>query len=195
MTYVNHNLKIKEMKKLRINIFLASFIVFPVCIWAQTVNDEVTTKELLLRKGDIPDAVSKTVTSDLTKEEPIPWVLISELVNSYGMTSLMPENEEISPDEYYVRVKTTDGSVYDATYNTNGQLIRWREKIMNGHLPSFIQSELAKDEYKDWRVVSDIDYVKEYGNNSSKHYVVKIEKGRKKKNLYFDDKGMLLTEK
>lgn len=183
------------MKKLKINIFLLSFTLFPGCIWAQVVSDEVTSKELKLQKGEIPETVEKTVTSDLTNEEPVQWTLISELVKSYGLSTLMTDEGDVHPDNYYVKVKTINGSVYDALYSPDGKLIRWKEKLKDGHLPAFIQSELIKDEYKDWKVVSDEYFIKEYRNNASKYYLVKIEKGRQKKNLYFNDSGTLLTEK
>jgi hypothetical protein len=183
------------MKKLKINIFLLSFTIFPGCLLAQDVNDEVTVKELKLQKEEIPAAVAKTVTSDLKNEEPVQWTLISELVKSYGLSALMTGEGDVLPDNYYVRVKTTNGSVYDAIYSPDGQLIRWKEKLKDEQLPAFIQSELIKDEYKDWKVVSDVYFIKEYRNTASKYYLVKIEKGRQKKNLYFNDNGMLLTEK
>ena len=180
---------------LKISILLVSLVVFSACIKAQTVSDKVNGKELVLQKGEIPDAFAKSVTDNLVNDEPPQWTSISDLVKPYGMTSLKSNDVDYSPDEYYVKVKTTSGNVYNAVYNRDGHLVLWKAELKDGHLPEFIQSKLEKNNYSDWRVLSDVGYIKEYKNNAEKYYVVKIKKGSQKKTLYFDDSGALLTEK
>jgi hypothetical protein len=183
------------MKKLKTIILCTFLIIFSAGLLAQNINNVVTVKELVLKKSEIPNPVSKTIISDLNDEEPLYWSTISELVNSNGLNRLNTKDGEISPDNYEVKIKTTNGNIYTALYDKDGELISWKAQLKDGYLPVSIQSKLKNENYNDWRVLSDVAYIREYKNNTEKYYVVKLKKGRQKKTLYFDEIGMLLTEK
>ncbi len=189
------------MKKLKEIIFLSSFTIIPLCVGAQELtnvndlNNNLAENELRLNKSEIPAFISKDVMNDFKNGEPVQWSLIPELLKTYGLSAGMNDPSGSSPETFFVKFKTTNGSFYEALYSSDGNLIRWKEKLKDGQLPLYIENELLNQESNNWKVVSDVDYIRENKDNFSKHYTVTLKKGNERKTLQFDDKGLLLTNK
>jgi hypothetical protein len=183
------------MKRLKFNIILALIGFMPAIIQAQEVNDEAIENELKLQKSEIPEKVANSIVNSFTYEEPVQWSVFPELIRTYGGEKNTTKVSDFDLENYYVKLKTSNGSTYEAIYSKDGELIKWSEKLKNERLPFYISAALLKNEYNDWRVVSDANYINATKGNVTKQYAVKLQKGGEKKTLYFDERGELLTSK
>lgn len=93
--------------------------------------------------------------------------------------------------EYRLAGHSKDTSV-EALYGKDGKLITGKLVVKNSPLPGAINRYLVTDTYKDWTMVSNKIFVKDFDAMSTE-YEVKMKKGKEKQTLYFDSAGNQIT--
>lgn len=76
----------------------------------------------------------------------------------------------------------------EARYGKDGKLISARLVKKNHPLPNAIYRYLVSDSYKDWSMIGNTTYVKDFDAMSTE-YEVQIKQGSLKQTLYFDRAG------
>lgn len=93
--------------------------------------------------------------------------------------------------EYRLAGNGKDTSI-NALYGKDGKLITARLVKKNTPLPNIINRYLVSDDFKDWTMVSNKTFVKDFDAISTE-YEVKLKKGKEKRTLYFDSAGNPIT--
>jgi hypothetical protein len=180
------------MKKLVLSILSMLVIIFPL-IAQQQVTEEIPVESLILKKANIPPAVSKSADSIFIGNTQVRWGVFPYELKDYGWVVNKDYNEPIN--HYMINLKAKDGSDIYAVFESTGQLIRYRMVNKNAIIPESIKNALAKSDYKDWKITGDTEIVKNNQKKVVEHYIVKLEKDNKKKALYYNLKGEQLTNK
>lgn len=157
-------------------------------------NVQVPIKQLVIPESKVPASVTSAIKKDFMTGQVMQWYSFPYLFKEHGWQVLNPNEMKSNekPDQYAVYVKASDGSRIDAVYTANGKLIREREVLKNVELPRQIQDAIASSKYKGWNISKDKILITD-GLKNSKEYIVKVEKGQKKKTLYYDDNGTVLS--
>ena len=95
-------------------------------------------------------------------------------------------------DHYAIHMKRLDGSDIYAVFESTGELIKYRMVKKNAPLPEPVMAAVEKSAYKDWKITGDVELIKSSQKKVEEHYIVKLEKDKKKKNLYITPKGDML---
>ncbi len=177
------------MKKLQF-LFLV-FSVFTYPILAQLVSEEIPVETLTLKKGNIPAPILKTADQLFQGKTQVEWGVFPYELKDYGWSVNKDYNEPI--DHYAIRFKSKDGSEIFAVFESTGELIRYKEIKKNAPVPAAIITSIEKGEYKDWKIVGDVERIVNNQKKIAEHFTVKLEKAGKKKSLHFSPKGELLA--
>jgi hypothetical protein len=179
------------MKKMLFSLMFFLVLMFPLL--AQEVSEDVPEESLTLKKGNIPPDVIKSADQLFKGSTQLKWGVFPYELKDYGWTVNKEYNEPI--DHYEVYLKTSDGSDVYAVFESTGELIRYRLINKSAPVPPDIMKSVQKSQYKDWKVVGSIEKVTSNQKKIAEHFIVKLEKGNQKKNLYFTNKGDILNNK
>jgi hypothetical protein len=181
------------MKKLLFTI--SAFMVFVFPLLAQVdhdynPNDLVPVVNFNLTKDQIPPAIIKAVNTDFAVNNQATWAKFPFALQEYGWV-YDKGAADLNLNQYEVTMKTNNGNELFAVYSADGKLLESRELSRNVPVPSYIMTELAKSQYKDWTIVGDKEIIKYFHdrNNVEQHFRVTVEKGNVKKSVSFNYKG------
>ena len=155
-------------------------------------NDRVPDVKATILKDQVPEAVLKSVATQFDKNNPLTWSKFPYALKEYGWVYDVGA-ANLKLDRYEVTMKTKEGNDLWAVYSANGDLIESREMTVNVAIPTYIQEELAKSKYKDWKIVGNKEIIRYYHdhNNSSveQHMRLTVEKDDVKRSLSFNFQG------
>jgi hypothetical protein len=175
------------------SFILAIFILttFFTAVAQDLISEEIPIETLSLKKGNLPPAVVKAAEELFKGNTQIKWGVFPYELKDYGWEVNKNYNEPI--DHYEIFMKTKDGSDVYAIFESTGELIRYKMVNKKAEVPANILNAIAKTEYKDWKVVGGTEIVKSNQKKVVEHYIVKVENGNRKKNLYYTVNGEVLT--
>ena len=139
-----------------------------------------------LDKSDVPQSVVKAIETDFPRWEEINWYAFDEIANQWAAIKKQGKVRGVMPD-YYVASASGRNISIEAVYDKNGKLIRSKTVIKNVKLPEPIMSSV-KDEYPDWRIVSDQVVIRDFDKNK-KYFQVMIRKENNEKTIYYNAQG------
>lgn len=174
-------------------LFIMVLLGFTFPIFAQMVNEEEPVETLTLKKGNIPEPVQKAAEQLFEGHTQVAWGSFPYELKDYGWSVNKEYNEPI--DHYEIQFKTKDGSDIFAVFESTGELIKCKIINKDAAVPKQIRAAIAKSEYKDWKIISDVMQIKSNQKKIDEHYAVKIEKDMMKKTLYYSPTGTLLSIK
>ena len=180
------------MKKLLSFVLFFALVLFPA-IAQQEVTEEIPVEFLILKKGNIPPAVLKTADEIFKGNTQVQWGIFPYELKDYGWVVNKDYNEPI--DHYEILMKSKDGVDIYAVFESTGELIRYRSVNKNAAIPAKVLAAIAQTSYKDWKVVSGSEVVKNNQKKVIEHYAVRLENMGKKKTLYYTVNGDMLTNK
>jgi hypothetical protein len=172
-------------------LFMAAF--FPVVAQQGATGDEVPLETLTLKKGNIPPAVLKAADEIFKGDAQVQWGVFPYELKDYGWVVNKDYNEPI--DHYEVHMKAKDGGDIYAVFEASGELIRYRLINRDAPVPAQVLNAIAKTEYKDWKVLGGTEVIKNNQKKVVEHYIVRVENGTRKKNLYYTLNGEMLINK
>jgi hypothetical protein len=183
------------MKKLIVSILIFSGILFPLLAQVDhdyNVNDRVPVVNTTIAKDQVPAVVLKTAQSQFDLSKPATWSKFPYALKEYGWVYDAAASD-IKLDRYEVSMKTKEGHDLWAVYTSKGELVESREASNDVAIPANVQAELAKSQYKDWKVVGDkeiIKYFHDHDNSSvEQHFRVTVEKDNVKRSISFNFQG------
>jgi len=180
------------MKKSIISLVFFLVALFPVFA-QELMNEEIPEETLTLKKGNIPPAVLSAAEKIFKENTQVQWGVFPYELKNYGWVVNKEYNEPI--DHYEVHMKTKDGMDVYAVFESTGELIRYRTINKNAAVPVPILNAIAKTEYKDWKVLGGTEKITDNQKKIIEHYAVKVEKGGKRKTLYYTLNGQVLANK
>jgi hypothetical protein len=180
------------MKKFLISSVFFLAVFFPL-VAQELISEDLPQETLTLKKGNLPPAVLKAAEELFKGNTQVQWGVFPYELKDYGWVVNKDYNEPI--DHYEISMKAKDGSDVYAVFEANGELIRYRMVHKSEALPAKVLNAIAKTEYKDWKLVGGTEIVKSNQKKIVDHYIVKMENGNKKKNLYYTFNGDMLINK
>lgn len=76
------------------------------------------------------------------------------------------------------------------TYSESGEFLRLEIVLKSKDLPQVVHDSFKQSEFKDWKICK-IKSIAPSGQ--SKSYLIKLKKGKEKKEIYFDETGRLIN--
>jgi hypothetical protein len=90
-------------------------------------------------------------------------------------------------------MKNKQGHDLWAVYSADGELVESREASKDVAIPSHVQAELAKSQYKDWTVTGDKEIIRYYHDHNTssfeQHFRLTVEKDNVKRSISFNFQG------
>jgi hypothetical protein len=175
--------------------FILAFLVFAFPIMAQEeiVSEEVPEENLTLKKANIPPAIVNAADKLFEGSTQIAWGTFPYQLKDYGW--VVDKDYKGPIDRYEIRLIAKDGSVVNAVFESNGELVSYNLVNKDSPVPDAIIASLEKGQYKGWKVVGDVMRITNNQKKIVDHYAVKIQNGKMKKTVYFTVKGGELINK
>jgi hypothetical protein len=177
---------------------LSSLFVFVLCciapVFSQEENEGMLIEDIVVNQDEVPADILNSFHLDFSDGVPVKWSLFPYLFEEYGWR-VVPNEGLAKTSRYAVVLKAQNGSEFHAVYDAKGKLIRSREILKNCDVLPSIKKKLSQTEYKDWKVDSDKELIKDFEYYMKKHYVIRVMKDEKKKVLYFDQNGRILADR
>jgi hypothetical protein len=180
------------MKKLFVSLFALAGFLFPLLAQVDhdyNPNDRVPVVNTTITKEQVPAAVLKSVNNQFDKNNPVTWSKFPFALKEYGWVYDVGA-ADLNLNHYEVTMKTPTGAELWAVYSADGDLIETREVSKNVPLPRIAQEELAKSQYKDWKVVGDKEIIRYYHDHdktsAEQHLRVTVEKDGVKRSISFN---------
>jgi hypothetical protein len=174
--------------------FILAFLAFAFPIMAQEmVTEEVPEENLTLKKANLPAAVVTAADKLFEGSTQIAWGTFPYQLKDYGW--VVDKDYKGPIDRYEIRLTTKDGSVVNAVFESNGELVSYNLIRKNSPVPDAILVSLEKDQYKGWKIVGDVMRITNNQKKIVDHYAVKLQNGNMKKTIYFTVKGEELINK
>jgi hypothetical protein len=157
-------------------------------------NDMTPAITAKILKDQVPAEVLKAASVHFDKDTPMTWSKFPYALKEYGWV-YDAGSADLKLDRYEVTLKTNKGSDFWAVYSNKGELIETREVSTNIQIPAYVMDELAKSEYKDWKIVDSKEIIKFYHdhsenkNNVEQHIRLTVEKGGVKRAISFNWQG------
>jgi len=183
------------MKKLLISVLAFAAFIFPLLAQIDhdfNANDRVPIVNVTITKEQVPAAVLKGAQTQLDLNNTATWSKFPYALKEYGWVYDVGASD-IKLDRYEVTMKNKEGHDLWAVYSAEGQLVESRETSNNVAMPLNVQQELAKSQYKDWKIVGDKEIIKYYHDRDQssveQHFRITVEKEGVKKGLSFNYKN------
>ena len=174
---------------------LILFTAFPGYLSAQD-RIQLEPAEIRITVDKVPPVVKAAVIRDFGEDhKPVVWA------NSHSKFDLFGWEQNVNPDKqeinyYTVHTHKSNGSYLEAVYTPDGALQRSREEIKNFIPSRQMLATLQKSEFKDWSIDKNVHIIRAYeGKITKEHYDFKMQKGKQKKNVYFDKDGNMVMNK
>ena len=179
------------MKKFLFFALILFAFAYPSQAQERDLTEDVPLEQLTLKKGNIPPAVVKAAEELFKGKTQLKYGVFPYELKKYGWEPASDYNEPI--DHYEVYLRGADGNDVYAVFESNGDLIRYREIDKKVALPLPILKAIANSPYKGWKVNEGTEIVKSVQNKVVDHYIVRLQNGRQRKVLYYTEKGEQLT--
>jgi hypothetical protein len=183
------------MKKILVSFLVFSGLIFPLLAQVDhdyNANDRVPVVNATITKDQVPASVLKAAQSQFDMSNSATWSKFPYALKEYGWVYDVGASD-IQLDRYEVTMKNIDGHELYAVYSVKGELIESRELANNVAMPANVQAELAKSQYKDWKVVGDKEFIKFYYDHDIKkveqHIRLTVEKDGVKRSISFNFQG------
>jgi hypothetical protein len=183
------------MKKLLVSVLVFTGLLFPILAQVDhdyNVNDRVPIVNATITKEQVPTAVLKAAQTQFDINNPATWSKFPYALKEYGWVYDVGASD-IKLDRYEVTMKNKEGHDLWAVYTADGELVESREASKDVAIPSYVQLELAKSQYKDWKVVGDKEIIKYYYDRDIKsveqHFRITVEKDNVKRSISFNFQG------
>jgi hypothetical protein len=183
------------MKKLLVSVLTLTGFLFPLLAQVDhdyNPNDRVPVVNQRITKEQVPAAVLKAVNTQFDKANPVTWSKFPFALKEYGWVYDVGASD-LALNHFEVTMTTPTGGDLWAVYSDKGDLIETREVNKNVPLPRYAQEELAKSQYKDWKVVGDKEIIRYFHDHESKsaeqHLRVTVEKDGVKRSISFNYQG------
>jgi hypothetical protein len=180
------------MKKSLLFRGLILLAVCPAYLYAQ----EIQLPEVVIKANR--DLVPAKVKSAFIEEFgaghlPVEWVSSNTKFRiTSGIQNIDPVNTDIVFYSFYIR--TDNDWTLDANYTPEGKLISSREYLKDFKPKRNVVLAVKNSDFRDWHIKSDFLIINTLPSGASKErYGLIVQKGNKKKTLYFDKKGKMLT--
>ena len=183
------------MKKLLISVLVFSGFIVPLLAQVDhdyNVNDRIPVVNVTITKEQVPASVLKAVATQFDMSSPVTWSKFPYALKEYGWVYDVGASD-IKLDRYEVQMKNKEGHDLWAVYSANGELVESREASSNVAIPTNVQQELAKSQYKDWKVVGDKEIIRYYHDNTTsnveQHFRLTVQKDNVKRSISFNFQG------
>ena len=180
------------MKKLLISVLVFSGFMFPLLAQVDhdfNDNDRIPIVNTKITKEQVPAAVLNSAQTQFDMSNSGTWSKFPFALKEYGWVYDVGASD-IALDHYEVIMKNKQGHDLWAVYYAKGELIESREASKDVAMPSNIQVELSKSQYKDWKVVGDKEIIRYYHDhdvkNVEQHFRLTVEKDGVKKSVSFN---------
>jgi hypothetical protein len=183
------------MKKFLVSFLVFSGLIFPLLAQVDhdyNDNDRVPIVNATITKEQVPPAVIKAAQVQFDLSNSATWSKFPYALKEYGWVYDVGASD-IQLDRYEVTMKNKEGHELFAVYDAKGGLVESRELANNVAMPANVQTELAKSQYKDWKVVGDKEFIKFYHDHDIKkveqHIRLTVEKDGVKRSISFNFQG------
>ena len=146
--------------------------------------------------------VPKEVTNALKKEYPRirvgAWYPRDTYAGEWNWSSDNTQYHYTSPyynqeePEFYENIYQLNGKSYSVIYGRYGTKVQTSVSLTNEEIPEAVLKELDNGEYKDWTKMPNKEMVT---RGDTEMYKIRVQKGKKKHILFFNEKGKVIQRK
>ncbi|HSZ24791.1 MAG TPA: PepSY-like domain-containing protein [Cytophagaceae bacterium] len=160
----------------------------------QSKKEDKKTEKKKVAKADVPKKVLESYTiiypgTEVTEWYSYPyfWDIEPEIIERDGVIEyLYPEFYEVD----FIK----EGKSHKSIFSKSGKHLHTKVAIKDSELPKPVSDAIKNSDYKDWKIVGDKEKLE---NTETKEnvYTIKVEKGKEKHVLHYDENGKLVQVK
>jgi hypothetical protein len=155
-----------------------------------------------VNKTDVPPEVKRTFDKKYSSAVGVEWYAYPYYwdMDREGMTwDTLTDREyaEYAYPEFYEAEFTNDGATQRTLYSRNGNIIHTKRVIRDEDLPLAVQAAFKTSEYRNWTIIKEKEKIERPAKGESKEliYSIKVENGKERHVLHYDEAGKLVQIK